>query len=285
MAPPDDPAPDDRSDTPRGRLIRYSEARHYLWGDAVSGQVKDWYYASSPLIHMAMFSVPPGGMWRHSDTHKSYYGADECYLLLRGELTIHNPETGDVAVVRAGEGLHFREKTWHYGYNFTQQETIIICTFAPVPADITSAAVLAADVPPLHEVKLGRHDAMDRFPWNAADLHRTSAFRVLPRSEWLHIIAGERRPIRLDLMVATDKLSSGLFDLLPGWVTDATTHPGDEVTFVTSGQASLYLPDTDEWFELHERDGGYVRAGVPHRWYNTTKHPATVFFGVAPALR
>ena len=88
-------------DPPRGRLIRYADARHYLWGDATSGQVKDWYYASSDKIHMAMFSLPPGGMWRHSETHKSYYYADECYYLLAGELTIHNPETGDVAVLQA----------------------------------------------------------------------------------------------------------------------------------------------------------------------------------------
>ena len=116
--------------------------------------MKDWYYGNSPNLHMAMFSLPPGGIWRHSDQHKSYYYADECDLLLAGELTIHNPENGDVAVVRAGESLHFRERTWHYGYN--------------------------------------------------------------------------------------------------------------------------------EWAEMHPRDGCFIRAGTPHRWYNTTAEPASGFFGVAP---
>jgi quercetin dioxygenase-like cupin family protein len=236
---------------------------------------------------MAMFSLPPGGIWRHSDRHKSYYYADECYYLLAGELTMHNPETGDVAVLHAGEALSFRERTWHYGYNFTDVETIIICTFAPVPADISSAAAMAAAVPPLAEIRPGRWDLLGEggYPWNADEARRSSCFRVLPPSDWLPIIQGTTRPIRVDLMVSTEKQTSGMFALLPGVTTDAETHPGDEVAFCVSGQASVYLPDTDEWFELHPRDGVFVRGGIPHRWYNTTGERATVFFGVAPRYR
>jgi quercetin dioxygenase-like cupin family protein len=274
-------------DLPRARLVRYQDARHYLWGDAVSGQVKDWYYAGSDQIHMAMFSLPPGGIWRHSDTHKSYYQADECYLLLAGELTIHNPETGDVAVVPAGHALTFRERTWHYGYNFTGVETVIICTFAPVPEDISSAAALAAAVPPLGEIRQGRFDrtGAGAFPWNASSASSPSCFRVLPPSDWLPIIVGTERPYRVDLMVSTEKQTSGRFRLLPGVTTDRETHPGDEVAFCVSGQASVYLPDTDEWFELHPRDNVSIRSGIAHRWYNTTAEPAEVFFGVAPRYR
>lgn len=271
-------------EAPRARLVRYQDARHYLWGDAVSGQVKDWYYAGSHQIHMAMFSLPPGGIWRHSDRHKSYYYADECYLLLAGELTMHNPETGDVAVIRAGEALTFRERTWHYGYNFTQVETVIICTFAPVPEDISSAAALAAEVPPLADIRAGRFDLTGEggFPWNAGRARKSSCFRVLLPSDWLPVIQGTERPIRIDLIVSTEKQTSGRFRLLPGITTDPETHPGDEVAFCVSGQASVYLPDSDEWFELHPRDNVSIRAGVAHRWYNTTGEPAEVFFGVAP---
>lgn len=272
---------------PRARLIRYQDARHYLWGDAVSGQVKDWYYAGSRQIHMAMFSLPPGGMWRHSDRHKSYYYADECYYLLAGELTMHNPETGDVVVVSAGEALTFRERTWHYGYNQTLVETVIVCTFAPVPDDISSAAALAAEVPPLAEIRQGRWDLTGEggHPWNVDRARASSCFRVLPPSDWLPVIHGTDRPIRIDLMVSTEKQTSGLFRLLPGVTSDPEVHPGDEVAFCVSGQASVYLPDSDEWFELHPRDGVFVPGDVSHRWYNTTGDQATVFFGVAPRYR
>ena len=33
------------------------------------------------------------------------------------------------------------------------------------------------------------------------------------------------------------------------------------------------------------RDNVSIRAGVSHRWYNTTGEPAEVFFGVAPRYR
>jgi quercetin dioxygenase-like cupin family protein len=108
---------------------------------------------------------------------------------------------------------------------------------------------------------------------------------VLPPSDWLPIIQGTDRPIRVDLMVSTEKQTSGLFRLMPGVTTDPETHPGDEVAFCVSGQAAVYLPDTDEWFELHPKDNVSIRGGVSHRWYNTTGNPAEVFFGVAPRYR
>src|SRR4029077_17881568 len=147
----------------------------------------------------------------------------------------------EVKVLHQGEALHFRERTWHYGYNFTQVETVIICTFAPVPPDIASAAVLAEAVPPLGEVRLGRWELLDRHPWNSAEAAAKEAFRILPPSAWLPVTQGAQRPIRVDLMVATEKQTSGIFSLLPGVTTDAEKHPGDEVAFCVSGQVGLYL--------------------------------------------
>ena len=102
---------------------------------------------------------------------------------------MHNPETGDVAVIRAGDALTFRERTWHYGYNFTQVETVIICTFAPVPEDISSAATLAAAVPPLTDIKPGRFDLTGEggFPWNG---ERAGGGSLLPRPPAHRLAAG-----------------------------------------------------------------------------------------------
>jgi quercetin dioxygenase-like cupin family protein len=269
----------------QARLCRYEDTRHYVWGDDVAGRIKDWYYAGSGEIHMSMWALPPGGWFRHSEQHKSYYLADEAYLVLAGEMTIHNPETGDVAVVRAGEGLAFRERTWHHGYNTTGEETMLIGILAPVPDDIAAAADLAAAVPPLDEVRMGRWDLLSDFPWNAAEAVRTSRFRVLPRADWLHIMAGDAHPLRIDLVCATDRLTAGLFTLLPGFIGDQESHPGDMVAFCVDGQAAVHLPDSDDWLELGARDGCFIPAGARHRWFNTTGRAATVFFGVAPRYR
>ena len=216
---------------------------------------------------MSMWSLPPGGWFKHSDEHKSYYFADESYLILDGEMTIHNPETGDVAVVRAGEGLAFRERTWHYGYNATGEETMLIGILAPVPDNIADNEELAAQVPPLTEIRNGRWDLFadetGGFPWNVDRAVATNRFRRLDRRDWLHVIQGEEHPLRVDLVCATDRLTSGLFTLLPGFISDPESHPGDEVAFCVEGQAAVQLTDTGEWLELNRRDGCFIPGGRP----------------------
>ena len=279
----------DATGGPAARLCRYEDTRHYLWGDDVSGRIKDWYYAGSREIHMSMWSLPPGGWFKHSDEHKSITSRDESYLILEGEMTIHNPETGDVAVVRAGEGLAFRERTWHYGYNSTGEETMLIGILAPVPENIADNEELAAQVPPLTEIRNGRWDLFadetGGFPWNVDRAVATNRFRRLDRRDWLHVIQGEEHPLRVDLVCATDRLTSGLMTLLPGFISDPESHPGDEVAFCVDGQAAVQLTDTGEWLELNRRDGCFIPAGARHRWFNTTGRTTDVFFGVAPRYR
>lgn len=194
-----------------------------------------------------------------------------------------------MAVVRTGEGLTFRERTWHYGYNSTGEETMLIGILAPVPEDIAAAAEQAAQVPPLTEIRNGRWDLFadeaGGFPWNADRAVATNCFRRLDRRDWLHVIQGVAHPLRLDLICATDRLTSGMFTLLPGFIGDQETHPGDEVAFCVEGQAAVQLTETGEWLKLNRRDGCFIPAGAGHCWYNTTGRPATVFFGVAVRYR
>ena len=264
------------------RLLRYSDTYHYLWGDPTSKQVIDWYYASSPKLHVAMFSLAPGAHWKHSDTHKSYYGADECYYLLQGTLTFHNPKTGEVVVVNEGEALHFRKGTWHYGYNFTSSEVLIVCGFAPPPENITSAAELARDVPPLNEVRGGRYELLGNWPWNAEKISAGQTIKVLRPSDWLHLIQGEKIPLRVSLFVSTENLTMGTFSLLPGTVCDPETHPGDLVAFVSAGRVNVYLPEKSSWIEVNSRDGCFIPEGVRYQYANTCDQPARVVFAVAP---
>lgn len=264
------------------RLLRYEETRRYLWGDPTSRQVVDWYYASSTKLHVAMFSLASGAHWRHSDTHKAYYGADECYYLLQGSLTFHNPKTGEVYVVEEGEAMHFRKETWHYGYNFSLSEVLIVCGFAPVPPNIASAAELARNVPPLKEVRGGRYELLGNWPWNSGQIAETETIKVLRPANWLHLIQGDKAPLRVSLFVSTENLTMGLFPLLPGVVADPETHAGDLVAFVAEGKANVYLPEKSEWIEIGTRDGCFIPEGVRFQYANTYEQPARVVFAVAP---
>ena len=76
----------------RIRRLPADERQRYLWGDDESHHVIDWYYLASSELLVSLHVLPPGVRYAHSETHKSFYHADECYYLLRGELTFHDPE-------------------------------------------------------------------------------------------------------------------------------------------------------------------------------------------------
>ena len=92
----------------------YEDATRFLWGDEESGQVADWIYASTDLIHMLVYALAPGGRCLHSDTHRTVFGADVTYFVLEGTLVLANPERGEVKVVEPGEAVLFRRDTWHH---------------------------------------------------------------------------------------------------------------------------------------------------------------------------
>ncbi|MDA2928238.1 cupin domain-containing protein [Acidobacteria bacterium AH-259-G07] len=262
-------------------LLRYNDVPRWLWGDEKSGQVADWLYTTSDKIHFIMFSLRPGAYWRHSNSFKPTYDADEGYYILQGSLTLHNPQTGEVCVAKQGDVLHFRRNTWHYGYNFTTGETLVLEAFAPVPAGI-SPDELSRSAPPPEKIQDRRYELMQNWPWNTQEASEGETIKVLRPSDWLHIIQGDAPPVRVSLFVSTDRLTMGMFTLLPGSTSDPETHSGDEVAVVIEGRVNIYLPETGSWFELHPRDGFFTPEGVRHSYYNMSDRLATLVFGVAP---
>jgi quercetin dioxygenase-like cupin family protein len=266
-------------------LLRHNEVQRYLWGDEQSGQIIDWYYRNSDKLIISMWSIPPGAGWRHSAEHKSFYDGDECYYILQGRLTFHNPLTGEVYIVNAGETLHFHGKTWHYGYNFETQQTLILTALAPLPPDLTAAGELAQAATPLESIRGGRYEFLGNWPWNAAEVAASKTIHVLRPDDWLYLIQGQKSPVRVAIFASTDKLTMGMFSLLPAVFADPETHPGDEVAFLIAGKACVFLPETRAVFDLHPRDAMCIPAGVPHQYFNESDQPATFVFATAPQYR
>lgn len=264
------------------RLLRAADRQHYLWGDDESGHIVDWYYLASDQLLVSLYTIPPGGSYGHSETHKSFYAADECYYVLRGETTLHDPETGEVHTVRAGEALHFRAGTWHHGYNFGREAVEILVAFAPLPPDITDAARISALATPLEAIRGGRDQYLGGWPWNAAEARAAERIKVLRRADWLESIHGTRQPVRVERFVATDKLTMGKVDLPPGIVTDPAEAPGDIVGVVTDGWAGITWSGRPEWLEMQRWDGCLIPAGTSYRLLNVSDGPATFVFGAAP---
>src|SRR5687767_12303491 len=88
------PSPRPSFDVPTA--IREWDAVHHVWGDEEAGFVEDRIYVSSQLIHAIVFALPPGGSFRHSDSFRTVFAADELLHVLQGTLVLANPETGEV---------------------------------------------------------------------------------------------------------------------------------------------------------------------------------------------
>jgi quercetin dioxygenase-like cupin family protein len=86
------------------------------------------------------------------------------------------------------------------------------------------------------------------------------------------------------LWAATDQLTVGQIELLPGQYTEPHAHGGDESIYLLEGTLHIRTPDNDgpRWFELNPRDGFYIPEGVSHQYYNVSNEPARLIFGVAP---
>ena len=132
------PSPRPSFETPT--VIRAADAVRHTWGDEAAGFVEDWIYVSSQQIHVIVFGLEPGGAFRHSDSFRTVFAADELLHVLQGTLVLANPETGEVVRAEPGESIFFRRDTWHHGFSYGDEPLRVLELFAPPPATGTSGA-------------------------------------------------------------------------------------------------------------------------------------------------
>lgn len=263
--------------------IPYQAATRHLWGDVTSGEVADWIYVSSDCIHQLVFSVPAGGAFRHSDSYRTVFAADEIYYVLAGEMALANPETGEVHLVRAGEAAFFRRDTWHHAFNQSAEPLRVLELFAPPPSKGTSGAY-ARTRPNVTTSRYTQDQWLGHWPMERAAATAGRSITVLREADLMWRLEGETHPALVGLWVATEHLTVGQITLQPGQQVDAHAHGGDESLYVLDGVLNVRVPENkgQRWFELNPRDGFYVPGGVSHQYYNVSNEPVRFMFGVAP---
>jgi len=266
--------------------IPYQQATRHVWGDAGSGEVLDWIYVSSGKIHQLVFALAAGGRFGHSDAHRTIFAADELYYVLSGTLALANPESGEVQRLVAGEAAFFRRDTWHHGFNCGTEPLRVLEFFAPPPSSGSSSAY-AKTRPNLTACKYTQDQLLGQWPMAHAEAARAARFTVLRDADLLWRMEGREQPTLTGLLVSTDQLTVGKLCLLPGQVTDAEVHGGDESLYVLEGVLTLSVAAADSapWYELKAGDGFYLPEGCSHQYRNLTGRPVTVLFGVAPRYR
>lgn len=272
----------------QAKLVRYAEATRFLWGDETSGQVADVIYGRNERIGALTFRLKPGGFFRSSETWKSYFNQHRYYFVVSGELTIHDPGSGEVAVARAGEVIHWRGAKWHFGYNFTAEETVVLDWYAPQerPPHVPEVE-FGTTKPKFDQGKPGRLELLGQWPdallSSRQEAHKSGGVSTITDADALHFVFGDRFPVRESLLVSSAELTAGTVSLMASARSEDRIHPSDKVIFCLSGCLHVYLPESYDWFELNRWDVLYVPANVPHQYWNQSTDPLSFAFMVVPS--
>jgi quercetin dioxygenase-like cupin family protein len=255
-------------------VIRADDAVRHTWGDEEAGFVEDWIYVSSQRIHTIVFGLPPGGVFRHSESFRTVFAADELLHVLQGTLVLANPETGEVVRAEPGESVFFRRDTWHHGFSYGDEPLRVLEYFAPPPATGTSGAY-AQTRPYLEESVY----SVDGIVGALADGRpQAGSFHVLRREESVWQLD---RGVLVGLLVSTEHLTVGTVAVPAGRAGAEETHDGEELLYALRGELRVEAAGVEA--TLQPGDAFFVPAGVPHRYAATDAGVAEAIFGVAPS--
>jgi quercetin dioxygenase-like cupin family protein/mannose-6-phosphate isomerase-like protein (cupin superfamily) len=261
-------------------VVRPPEVTHHLWGDADAGYVGDEVLVSSAKLHALIFTLPPGGKFRHSLPNRTVFGADEVYFVLDGVLALANPETGEVVRAEAGEAVFFRRDTWHHGFNRSTGALHVLEIFAPPPAAGMSSAY-AATRPYLTESRYAQDEVLGRWPMDRAAIEATNTLHLVGSADQRYRIEGD---LLTGLVASTEQLTVLSGELLPGQASEFRSHPGDAVCYVTAGEVHVHTPDaaTANWWRVRTGDAFVLPGPERYRLVNQGAEPARFVLGAAP---
>ena len=264
--------------------IPYAKVTRHIWGDVAAGQVDDWIYVSSDKIHQLVFGMPPGDGFRHSESFRTVFAADEVLTVLMGTMVIANPETGEVHLVKTGESVFFQKDTWHHAWAWGDQELRVLEYFAPPPSTGTSGKY-AATRPYVAQARYERAELIGQWPADKAKAEARATIRVLREADRLWSLDRSDPRVLTGIVASTDQLTAGSVRLNPGGRSDVQQHGGAMGIYVLAGRVNILIDDPEAspvWFELHPQDGFYLPQGTRYRAFNMGGAPAEYLFGVAP---
>ncbi len=125
-------APDWLCDWPKGdkkpQIMKQSDLRMFLYTEE-KPETSDlnWLICSTENMTVGEYQLAPGSYFSPADVH----AGDEIYYVMKGEVTMFQPESGQVLQIPAGEGILMPKGCPHIGYNFTEGESHMLYVIAP----------------------------------------------------------------------------------------------------------------------------------------------------------
>jgi quercetin dioxygenase-like cupin family protein len=268
------PSPRPSFDAPTA--IRAADAVRHTWGDEEAGFVEDWIYVSSQRIHAIVFGLEPGGAFRHSESFRTVFAADELLHVLQGTLVLANPETGEVVRAEPSESVFFRRDTWHHGFSYGDEPLRVLELFAPPPATGSSGAY-AQTRPYLEASVYARDDVLGRLVGGRGA--PPGSLRVLRRADSVWRLD---RDVLVGLLISTEHLTVGSLAVPAGHASRPEAHEGEELVYVTRGELRVDAEGVEA--ALSPGDAFLVPAGVSHAYAAGEGGVAEAIFGVAPSF-
>ena len=256
-------------------VVRAADAVRHTWGDDEAGFVDDWIYVSSQLIHAIVFGLEPGGAFRHSESFRTVFAADELLYVLQGTLVLANPETGEVVRAERGESVFFRRDTWHHGFSYGDEPLRVLELFAPPPATGTSGAY-ARTRPYLEQSVYSDEGVVGNL---AQRRPAEGSLRVLRRDDSVWRLD---RDVLVGLLISTEHLTAGTVTVPAGRTSLQESHDGEELVYVTRGELEVEAAGVEA--TLGPGDAFFVPSATAHRYGATSAGVAEAVFGVAPTF-
>ena len=271
-------------------LVRKADAKRFLWGDNESRQVSDLIYGRGERLSAVAFTLGPGHWFGASSVWKPLYDQHRFYYVVQGSLAIHDPEGGQVSIAGAEEAITWRGSRYHFGYNFGDEETVVLDWFAPPdrPVDVPEVSV-SSSKRELGEFKGGCYELLgawpDRRPNSRQEAFENGDIVTVGPDEALNLIHGTRKPMHVSILASSDLLTGGTFRLRATETSEPEQHPGDEVLFALSGRLNVHLPESGAWFELSPLDCLFIPEATPHQYWSYGARASCAVFCVAPRYR
>lgn len=128
-------------------VMKQSELMQVLYTEeAPETSDLNWLIASTDSVTVGEYQLAPGSHFAPADIHPG----DEIYYVLKGQVTMFQPESGQVVEVNQGEGILMPKGCPHIGYNFGEKEAFMLYVIAPkawddsngIPLEYTGAMKL-----------------------------------------------------------------------------------------------------------------------------------------------
>jgi quercetin dioxygenase-like cupin family protein len=268
------PSPRPRFEGPAA--IPYAGVTRHIWGDAESGEVFDWIYASSDRLHTIVFGLAAGGAFRHSEQFRTIFGADEVLHVLSGTMVLANPETGEVIRVPKGDSAFFRADTWHHVFAHGPEPLRVLEFLSPPPATGSTGAYSRT-----RDYLDAACYADDSVLGNLPGPRGGRTLTWLQHDDVSYRLEGDAL---IGILASSEQLTVATLTLPPGKASAVHAHGGDEIVFVTEGALSVRVwhDEHTSVFELAPNDAAYVPAGSRHEYRNYGGGEVKALVGVAP---